>query len=170
MRNRIVLRSVVVAAVGVLCIPAVAYAQIRNTAGSSANSGAAAVEQAATQLKNLDYNNAKEKFTGKVTSALVIQAEDVDVMNECVEDRTVELWRKYKKKTKSGVKRRNVLIGETTTNESGAFAIKAEKKSGKYRAEVPAHDFAFWAYYGADGVLDNPLNMEVNCGAAVGEF
>lgn len=149
--------------VGAMSLQAVAYASIPDGSGSSAKGGTAAVTNFETTVKNFEYDKNKGKFTGKVTSGLEIDPRN-EVVNECVEDRDVKMYRKYTvvKKKKNGKKVTKTVeekVGGTSTDSSGAFSFKKDKKSGKYSVVVSETEFAFWDYYGATGILE----LQIRC-------
>lgn len=145
------MKVAVAAIVGALALQSFALASIPDTSGSGAEGGALSGTEWGSTIKQTEYSNGK--FKGKVVSAFALEEHHTtdSEIAICEEGRTVELYRTFVKKTKSGKKTVTALIDSKPTNASGAYAITAEKKSGTYKAVVLKSEVAYFDYYGDTG-------------------
>jgi hypothetical protein len=155
--------------VGVMVVPTMASARVPNRAGSAAKGGAAGASSYDTKIK--DFRHKDGAFKGTVKSDFAVNDGDLQ-SNLCVEDRKVTITRKYTiVKRKNGKKITKTIteeIGSKRTGPDGDFSLREGRKTGTYKAAAEAVEFAFWSYYGVDGLpLDTAVEMVVECLPAV---
>jgi hypothetical protein len=151
--------------VGAMVVPTAASARVPNRAGSTAKGGAAGASSYDTKVKDFRHKNGA--FKGTVKSDFSVNEGDIQA-NFCVEDRKVTIERKYTVvKRKNGKKITKTIteeVGSKRTDANGDFSLNGNRKTGKYKAIVEQVEFAFWSYYGIDGLpLEEATEMVVEC-------
>lgn len=151
--------------VGAMVVPTAASARVPSRAGSTAKGGAAGASSYESKVKDFRHKNGA--FKGTIKSDFSVNEGDIQA-NFCVEDRKVTIERKYtvvrRKDGKKVTKTITEEVGSKRTDVNGNFSLSEDRKSGKYKAMVEPVEFAFWSYYGIDGLpLDEATEMVVDC-------
>lgn len=151
--------------VGAMVVPTAASARVPNRAGSTAKGGAAGASSYESNIKDFRHKNGA--FKGTVKSDFSVNEGDIQA-NFCIEDRKVTIERTYTVvKRKNGKKITKTVteeVGSRRTDANGDFSISEDRKTGKYKAMAEPVEFAFWSYYGIDGLpLEEATEIVVEC-------